>query len=427
MTGTATTADMLAIDITVVGGPTVQRTLPREQGDATGGLQIEFPNGYPTGQTVRVTVAARSGATELASNFVDVALTASCERTKLVVGDNTPLPDLAGTPAGDLAGDLASDAAMPLGDMTPAISDLIGSDFFVCPTGTVESCFNGTDDDCDGLIDCADPDCTGGATPLADCVENPGSNTYGTTDPTTCPSAYALRTDLQYDFVDSSCNAGTATCPSGTVTGACQLTRTTFSGAGCTSATAQHNFQSNTCQPLPAVTNGNYYQWSASPTWIAPTSCAGTGAAAKVAARFDSSEAFCARTGDIGGGCAANKVCVPHAPNHCVLVTGDRAICPSGYTQDPTRYYLSFNDPRTCSFTCSGSAGTCPSNSSLRDGCSNFFGIPTSCLPDTDVTNNHDTIIVEGPTAGGSCGTLTVVSSIGTAGPTNPRTVCCEP
>ncbi|MBX3231473.1 MAG: proprotein convertase P-domain-containing protein [Labilithrix sp.] len=43
-----------------------------------------------------------------------------------------------------------------------------------CKADTKEACGNGKDDDCDGLVDCADPDCSGvGSCPVCGAVERP--------------------------------------------------------------------------------------------------------------------------------------------------------------------------------------------------------------------------------------------------------------
>ncbi|MGZ3438101.1 MAG: hypothetical protein ACXVDD_01210, partial [Polyangia bacterium] len=47
------------------------------------GIEIDFPGGYPKGQTIEVTVTTRQGAIDLASGSVSSTLSAACERLSI--------------------------------------------------------------------------------------------------------------------------------------------------------------------------------------------------------------------------------------------------------------------------------------------------------------------------------------------------------
>jgi len=50
-------ADRLIVDVSLDGGAARQTTLDHEPGRGSGGVQIEFPGGYPVGKTLTVTLS----------------------------------------------------------------------------------------------------------------------------------------------------------------------------------------------------------------------------------------------------------------------------------------------------------------------------------------------------------------------------------
>lgn len=414
-------ADTLLIDIKVGSDAAIQRTLDHTPGKRTGGIQIEFPNGYPAGQLVRVTVTARFASNPVASNFVEVTFDGKCESAMLTVGQGV-VPDLTSVTTDMTAVDLVGADLTALPDLVPVV-DLSGSDLVVC--AATESCFDGVDNDCDQLVDCADPDCTTGGTPIAECVPDPATATPGTTTTTSCPPNYPTLTTLYSGFNPSACNVGTASC-SGSDPGYCDAVRQPYSDSACTNTLiAMAPFSSKDgCKTISPINSPNYFKWQPA-AWHRTNACDGVGSAAKEPASFDTNENFCAAAA-MGGGCGASQVCVPRAANHCVVVN-TAGTCPAGYTERTVQYYLDFADTRTCSHYCTGGAGTCPANVQLQNGCagdgqSSF----SACLPYTDVTNGYTNVIVPAPTSSGSC-TTPIAQSSGTSLPTNPRRVCCIP
>jgi hypothetical protein len=94
-------------------------------GQSSYGLEVQFPSGYPTGQTVIVTVAARQGDVALASAMVTVRFDAACVRLPLTL--STPVAgDLSGG-AGDLSA-AAADLLPATGDLSAAATDLLPGD-----------------------------------------------------------------------------------------------------------------------------------------------------------------------------------------------------------------------------------------------------------------------------------------------------------
>lgn len=434
--GDTANADALVVDITVDGVGTANVPLPHEPGQRTGGLLVEFPKGYPTGKTVHVNITARLGSVVLGSGGYGVVITQSCHAVEITIAPSGGGPDLAGA---DLVG---ADLTPPIDDLTGVTQDLTGiaqdlalvdltpppgSDLTCVPAG-LEDCFNNADDDCDGMVDCADPDCTGGTTPKAACVPSLSTGLYGTTiaGDVTCPSSYPQKTSLKSGFVPASCNAGTLSCTSGEDPGYCQARRVGYAVAACNGGSLPEFkvFNTDGCTALPPLASSNSFKWDA-PVWSAGT-CSATGSLQKVNATFSGTETFCASPPAIGAGCAAGFACVPTATNHCTTIVGDQATCPTSYSKRTTQYYLGIDDNLFCSYNCNGAQGACANGTLLKSACGLGQAAVNSCLPGTDVTNGYDTVEVAPPSSPGACGVLQI-NPVFDSTPTDPRTVCCTP
>lgn len=433
-------ADRLIVDVSLEGGAARQTTLDHEPGRGSGGVQIEFPSGYPVGKTLTVTLTATLGGVVLASATSSVVLGAGCSAMTLSLqsasvadlrmGSGADLTSLAelGTPDDQAVPDGASlDDLLDLDPGLDLVADLAGSG--PADQAGVENCFNDIDDNGDGKIDCEDPQCTGGASPVADCIFDPGLVAYGTTQAAPgCPSAYPTQTTLRTGFNPSTCSAGTCSCPGGGETGECYVWRYAYPSSTTCVDPSFTQFQASSsqgCVGIGAPATGSYTWTGAS--WIGSGACAPSGNATKVPAGFSGSEQFCAGTTK-GGGCGAGKICVPHAVNHCTLAPGSLAACPTNYTARATQYYLGTDDPRTCSCSCAGgSAGACGNGRALANGCAGPSLNPPSCtLASDDAFVGINTVTVAGPTATGACGTIVSPAANGSSTPTNPQTVCCS-
>ncbi|HVK83376.1 MAG TPA: hypothetical protein VM513_04665 [Kofleriaceae bacterium] len=249
----------------------------------------------------------------------------------------------------------------------------------------VEDCFNGLDDDCNGHTDCDDAACTGGATPIAECVPDPGGALAGTLETGACPSEYPNATGIFSDLTAGSCAAGTCSC--GT---------TPIGGARCDSTLARHSGGSSlACATIGAVvfaTNGGNGCISFSAlgsgyhtldtTLVAQCAAPGGGTSAKVDPSWGSTGNFCTGNSS-GGGCGTGQVCMPKAPRYCVLETGEQAECtrPGYSVQDPTSYFTGYDDSaRTCSCACNVTGtcgpvlfGTGSCTTGVTDGCMTGF------------------------------------------------------
>jgi hypothetical protein len=238
-----------------------------------------------------------------------------------------------------------------------------------------ESCFNRTDDDCDGLADCADPDCNRDAV----CVPDPAGGgfalgvTVGAGEP--CPPGFASP-----EVINTGLSAGSSCggCSCGAGTTVCGLKRIDYVGpdqrANCManngvavgppilggSLTISSGMSHGGCEPAGGGTTGGFFSSTRFADAFDVTMSCGAPAGSPLlpAATWASTRTFCVASG-AGGGCGAGQRCVPRAPApaaRCVLATG-AAICPAGYGATGA-VYTGFADARTCSAcSCGGPTG----------------------------------------------------------------------
>jgi hypothetical protein len=329
----AVVADELLIDLSLDGGSAQQTSLSHDPGAAVGNVVVQFPRGYPTGSFASVLVTARAGGTVVGSGRAGATLSGSCQSTTLTVdgtGDDAGSDDLAS------AADLSSppDLRPPPADLRPPPPDLY------CPGGGVELCFNGIDDDCDGLADCADPDCA----PVATCVTATAPPfTYGTQEPATgtCPTPTTAATMYQ-------ANANGGGCASSCSCGASGCTVPLYPSMPCGTPPTQPMLfaLTHSCQDLE-FTN-NFLIGAPAGT----LSCSSSGSATPVTPPVLTTALECAMPGTVAqGGCNAGQVCVARGTQQCVRAPGNGVACPSGYPNGVT-WFSSYTDGRSCSCAC---------------------------------------------------------------------------
>jgi hypothetical protein len=81
----AAMADKLIITVTVGSGTPKMNTLDHTPGQASGTVEIDFPNGYPTGQKVNVGVTATHAGATVGSGSADSTLSDGCEAVSVSV------------------------------------------------------------------------------------------------------------------------------------------------------------------------------------------------------------------------------------------------------------------------------------------------------------------------------------------------------
>ena len=414
LAGAATSADELDVSIALDGG-TMTSMLTHHAGAAGGNVVVEFPHGYRHGSVAVVSIVARAGGVVVGSGHASATLTGSCQAVMLAV--DAIVPDLSAS--GDLASDasaadlsppatpddLSSPTATP--DLTTAPPDLLPlPPDMVCPGGGVENCFNGIDDDCDGHVDCDDPDCA----PVAVCVPSAtGSFTYGTQEPAAgvCPTHTSGGAVYVKDPNGGGCSSSCSCSGNG-----CS---TTFNlTLGCGGGVNTSSTLTSTCE---LVDEGSSYSWGAINGTL---SCAQSGSAAPVTPPTLTSAVSCALSGAPGGGCSNGQVCVARGTKQCVATPSAGAACPTNYPNGTT-WYSTLNDGRTCSCSCGAAAAGCHDSSVGVDFYDSKGCDPTTAHSETTpyCSNAYQAVKVTG-------GCTLSVNQVGIISFSGASTVCCQ-
>ena len=263
------------------------------------------------------------------------------------------------------------DSSYGLGDAGPTeggSADAASADGSGDGCGSTENCSNGVDDDCNGLVDCADPACmTAGYACTAAAI--PAGWTLvaysGTTRPV-CPASYGAEQAIisapggAADTCGCVCSGSAAVC-GGTAS---------YSGYpnACSTGAASVNVAVNNgaCGAVStSVTSGDYYQlYYASTAQAQQGTCTGAGKATATPTPSFSAGATCAAPSQLGAGCSAG-VCAPptgSAFDACVSQAGDVACPTFGFTQ---KVLVSTGSP---GYVDQRGCGACPCATSLSCG-----------------------------------------------------------
>ena len=288
-----------------------------------------------------------------------------------------------------------------------------------------EDCLNGEDDDCDGMPDCADPDCA----PVALCVPSPGDFRLVarlTSKSDACPTSFQNKLELgTVDAGSRDCDTSSCKC-----TGKMTCSKPKLYAYTCTNPPDEPVDQreprcEEQCRQsideveitVPAGSSGCTLTEAAKPSTtyfdesggirVGPTtgtpSCQASGSAKPPAVVMARQAAFCEAQKTSAGGCAAGQVCAPRPTVPlCVLAAGSKA-CPTGYSGKDDKWFTGYTGQRTCGGCSCGSpqGGSCSAIVEVGyDGCSALmqlaagsksckyiyhpnalFGTPTSTAP----------------------------------------------
>ncbi|MDB4967782.1 MAG: cell wall surface anchor family protein [Myxococcales bacterium] len=398
----AAEADELTVDLSLDGGSALQTVLSHVPGQASGNVVVQFPRGYPSGSVVAVEVTARTLGAVSGVGRATATLSAACQTTTLAVA---PAGDAADLSAAD---DLADGAAVAA-DLASG-ADLTSNPDLSCPGGGIELCFNNVDDDCDGLADCADPDCA----PVAVCVPVVAAPfAYGTQEPKTgaCPGNTSGAPVYLQDGTGGGCSS---TCSCG--------------GSGCTApltnvvpcpggALQQPGFATVTQAGCVNIENANNFRVGSITGTLA---CTKNGAAAPVTPPALTTTLACTMTGTATtGGCGSGQVCVARGAKQCVSTAGAGATCPSSYPTGAT-WFSSYTDNRTCTCSCATAANGCTGASVGVSFFDSKSCIGTAVPEAGDICSNS---LLGAKIVGGCTLSVTFANPLVFNG---ARTVCCQ-
>ncbi len=231
-----------------------------------------------------------------------------------------------------------------------------------------ENCTNGVDDDCNGLVDCADPSCAmqGFACTASAIPSGWTLVAFSARTRPVCPAMYGAEQAI-VSGVDGGADTCGCTCSgsSGTCVGTASYNG--YPNACSTNASGVNVAVNNgACGALgTTITSGDYYQlYFASTAQAQQGACTGAGKITAAPAPTFSAGATCASPAHLGAGCSAG-VCAPPTGTTfaaCIAHPGTIACPTFGFTQQVLASTGSpgYVDGRTC--------GACPCATSITCG-----------------------------------------------------------
>jgi hypothetical protein len=333
-------------------------------------------------------------------------------------------------------GDSGPDVDAGVGDAA-RVGDAAGDGPDGC--ALTEDCTNGIDDNCDGKIDCADPQCMpsymctpafppGWSGPVA-VFEQDSDGGAPTVPP--CPSAYPT---LAQDGHATPLAAG-ASCQC-TCQGPCSLVVSTYTNNNCGGThLCAATTVSASCVPAAGACA---VQTAKITTGVAFAGCSPGAQKSVPPYSWVTAARACAsgRTTYFQGGCDAGQVCAEAPPTTfarglCIYQSGNPA-CPAGGYAVAHAVYGDAGDSRDCNASacqCSGGAagGTCSATNVTLSSASNCAGgacLGGSCGAPFPLTSSP----YIGATltySSGSCTSTGTASPVGTVTPNTPTTICC--
>ena len=367
-----------------------------------------------------------------------------------VAGDTHGRGDSIDEVAVDATTDAGGDAATNDGALRDAAVDAVARPDG-CVDGGVENCTNGVDDNCDGLVDCADPQCAAYQCAPALPAMWIGPVQLWTGDsgatPPSCPAEERDALDLHAGPTGGDDTCG-CTCSAAGQT--CSVIGTYYSDQACTVAgLCSATTVSSTCTAAPMGTCGGTggsfnVGGGTAPTPTGGSCTAHVTATPGPAPGWTTSARVCACSGptDSPGGCGASgDQCVlgPSAgfgATPCVYQAGDIATCPGAYP-NKNLFYSGESDSRGC--------GTCACSSAPAGGsCSGtvglWGGLSGACVNGADVTYTlgdacasfNALASIVGYTKGnvtvtaGTCSVTAQPPPTGSVTGSGPVTVCCK-
>jgi hypothetical protein len=236
---------------------------------------------------------------------------------------------------------------------------------------TTEICDNGVDDNCNGLVDCADPACQSGGWTCTPAAIPSGWTLaeYAEMDRPACSSGYGSPSDVlegpdgQAADCQCACTVATAgTCESGSFSVTSNVATPMCGGVPVTSAA-----NSGACSPAAV----DFTAHAGSMLQITPVaytagSCTPAPSGTPPPVEFAGQGRVCTDGNSAGRGCPSSGVCAPAAQGSfglCIVASGT-VSCPAGFTHAHT-VGSSVNDDRGCTAcTCGGATAQC-ANASL--------------------------------------------------------------
>ncbi|HZU83090.1 MAG TPA: hypothetical protein VE987_09250 [Polyangiaceae bacterium] len=320
-----------------------------------------------------------------------------------------------------------------------------------------ENCTNGIDDNCDGLIDCADPECQAGYTCAAPVPTGWSGPVEITQAASQGPALTACQTDAGYAnplALNQTLNqppqaiCGTCTCSASGQT--CSESVNVDFDTNCNQSCSTVQTTSGACATLPSCTGlGTSFSVKLPAPAVSAGSCApnvSPPTPVLPAVSWTTKAQVCSYVGpsDSPGGCSVvGSQCV-HAPSGsygtkvCVYSTAATppTSCPAGYNAAaPSTFYEGTADTRGCTgCTCSGpTGGSCSGSLSFFStsvgGCNGtpaaMYTMNSLCSGNLSTAPAPGFVQANYTLTPGTCSVQSQPQPTGTAVPATPITVCC--
>jgi hypothetical protein len=319
-----------------------------------------------------------------------------------------------------------------------------------CVVGNPENCTDGIDNNCDGLIDCADSTCRsagyeciavppGWLGPVAIWQGSPGLA------PQNCAAGLQVAMESVYRDLNVPSSACSCACASATSQNCGSATVTFYSNNVCGDECGRAEVSASQCG---TVVNGGTCGATFTASAIAPIpnggSCTPQVVSSIPKATWNTELLACAAANSAGaGGCnESNSRCLiapnpgaPYQTARCVYKVADPPVtsCPADYTKGPSVFYAGMSDTRVCSGCTCGTptGGTCSGTISVYyrprcEGTPLSFTIGQDCQEVNLVSGTASTIVGDFKVnKAGTCTTGSDAMLSGNVQGTGAVTVCC--
>jgi hypothetical protein len=305
----------------------------------------------------------------------------------------------------------------------------------------VEICNNGIDDNCNGKIDCADPEC---GSPAWTCTNQTVPQGWTVVEysnsaspAATCGTGYGSAANVyEGPFANAMC---ACTC-SLTGHGSCESGNFEVSvsdGLGnCTIGVPADPAGNGGCEPInPAYSPGNGAKEKITPASYSGTAATCSGTTVPTIPPIAENGHVCTASAAPGAGCSNNGACVPVAtPGYGLCIQhGGAMSCPNGFGNGHT-IGTSVTDTRGCtSCNCTGPTGQCTNSTATLftdPGCSEDGGVVTVAANNQcnniNGTGTYNAYKYTGTPSNEACGGSGSATANGSVSLNTEATICCQ-
>jgi hypothetical protein len=295
-----------------------------------------------------------------------------------------------------------------------------------------ENCLDGVDDDCNGLIDCADPGCTAqGFVCMPAFPAGWGYVAFDATARPGCPAGLGSSSDVDVNPTDLTspatcgCTCSASQAPSCTHGNLAESSGVT----GCTNGPNNVNANDGACNK--SDTRGVQANEQATPPALSGGKCAPAGSTT-VPTTGATQGQVCSGETTFGGGCAGTNVCAyGPSPFTACVEHGGATTCPAGFQQLHSAGHI--QDSRACSAcACGDPTASCTGAWTFWDStdCTGLSGITltadgTCRATGSDPNHMYNSNQFVSTPANVACAVTGPPSPTGSVSLQNAQTVCC--